>query len=285
MGDVSIDRIVEGAPDTMPMELFSGPAAAAFARQRSRMPATWFDMAGSPLLPISAFVLATADLTVLVDSCVGSWPTPLSPGGAQHSDFLDNLASAGYSPEDIDVVVATHLHFDHIGCHTYRASDGSVQPTFPRASYLVSELEWRTQSPRSREIPALISLDHAMLPLVASGQAELISDEHEIGSGIAVLPSPGHSPGHLCVTVDSGGRSALVTGDLAHNPIQLSVPEIGSVFDQDPGLAMRSRRDLGRRCADEGTLVLGTHFPGSGIGVLERIGDDIFYVESDTPQI
>lgn len=282
IGAVQVHRIVEGVPDTLALEALSGPSAEALARHRGWMPDAWLAPSGL-VLPISAFVLSTGDLTILVDTCVGRWPTPLDPDGAPHSNFLDGLATAGFQPEDIDVVVATHLHFDHVGSHTHRDAEGRIRPTFARAHYLVAESEWRAQSGAHRQIPALSSLDQAVRPLVESGQAELIARDHEIGGGISVMPTPGHSPGHLCVTIDSGGSTGLVTGDVAHSPLQLCVPEVGSVFDQDPDLAVRSRRDVAQLCATEGTLVLGTHFPGRGVGTLERCDGEIRYVEAAAP--
>lgn len=279
IGEVQVNRIVEGVPDTFALEALSGPSAEALARHRHWMPDAWLGPSGL-VLPISAFVLSTADLTVLVDSCVGRWPTPLDPDGAPHSNFLDGLAAAGFRPQDVDVVVATHLHFDHVGSHTHRDADGRIQPTFPRARYLVAETEWRAQSGPHRGNPALSSLDQAVRPLVESGQADLIAHDREIGAGISVMPTPGHSPGHLCVTIDSGGRTGIVTGDVAHNPLQLCVPEVGSVFDQDPDLAVRSRRDVARLCTTEGTVILGTHFPGRGVGTLERTDGEVRYVEA-----
>lgn len=279
IGEVRVDRIVEGVPDAMSLTALSGPSAEALARHRPWMPDGWLGPRGL-VLPISAFVLSTDDLTVLVDSCVGGWPTPLDPDGAPHSDFLDRLAAAGFHPEDIDVVVATHLHFDHVGSHTRRDADGRIHPTFPRARYLVAETEWRAQSGPHRANPALSSLDQAVRPLLESGQAELIAHDHQIGAGISVLATPGHSPGHLCVTIDSCGTTGIVTGDVAHSPVQLCVPEVGSVFDQEPDLAIHSRREVAGLCATEGTLVLGTHFPGLGIGTLERVDGEIRYVEA-----
>lgn len=280
VGDVRVTRVCEGDPDRLPIEVFSGAAAAAFARHREWMPPQWFDTDGTPLMPVSAWVLETAGRTVLVDACAGTWPTPREPGG-QSSDFLDRLAEAGFTPADIDVVVSTHLHFDHVGWNTRPRPDGCPVATFPNATYLFGDVEWRSESSTPLYgTPSVTSLDYAVRPLLESGQGQLIDSEHRIVREIGVLSAPGHTPGHLCVTIASGDETAVITGDVAHNPVQLAAPEIGSVFDVDGDLAIQTRASLIQSWTQRGTLILGTHFPGRGIGTLEPFEDTVKFVES-----
>lgn len=279
VGAITITRVVEGSPDTKSADFFTGPVADAFAQHSSWMPPSW-TTAGDFVIVVSSFVVTVRGINILVDTGVGDWPSPGHPPGAPASDFLVALSRAGFEPADIDVVVATHLHFDHVGGNTRLSGEGAVEARFPDAEYLFGEVEWsrHVDSPVS-ERPGLANFDVAVRPLVESGRARLVRSDHVIVPGVRLRPAPGHTAGHLCVAIESDGEEAVVIGDLAHHPIQLSVPAVGCAFDEDGEAAATTRAASAAEWVERGTLVLGTHFPGSGMGVLRRVDDAVRFVE------
>lgn len=175
-------------------------------------------------------------------------------------------------------MVLTHLHADHVGWNT-RAVDGEWVPTFPHARYLTSRTE--------REFWATYDMDEAraqmfrdsVIPVEEAGLLDLVdvpAEGAEIAPGVRLLPTPGHTPGHVAVQLTSGGggtRTALITGDCVHHPVQLAHPAIGACVDIDPRQAETSRRALLASLADTETLVLGTHFAPPTAGRVITHGD------------
>jgi glyoxylase-like metal-dependent hydrolase (beta-lactamase superfamily II) len=229
-------------------------------------------------LSVSGFLLRTPEHCILVDTCTGNWRLPgMEVGEQQDSPFLRQLAEAGCTPDDIDVVACTHVHFDHTGWHT-RLVGEEVVPTFPRARYLVVDEEWRNAMNTINPGQAyLTTLDRTVKPLVEQGQAELVPADYRVSDEVRLRPMPGHTPGHVAIEVRSRGESAVVTGDLAHHPIQLAEPGWSSVYDGDAAGAGETRGRFVSDCLREGTIVLGTHFPDAGAGRLDRDGTTVRY--------
>ena len=217
-------------------------------------------------LAIQGFVIDTGQLRVLVDTCVGEHDRPL-PMGA--SDFLARLEEAGYRPEDIDVVVCTHLHFDHVGWNT-RLVDGAWVVTFPKARYLFGRTEWEHWS---TETGPFMNFDETAQPVMDAGQADLVEVTHRVCDDVRLVPTPGHTPGHISVVIESGGERAVITGDMAHHPIQFADPSVATGADSDRDWAVATRRSSLAEWAADGTLVIGTHFVAPTAGRLEADGD------------
>jgi glyoxylase-like metal-dependent hydrolase (beta-lactamase superfamily II) len=217
-------------------------------------------------LAIQGFVVDTDDLRILVDTCVGEHENPM-PMGA--SAFLDQLAAAGYQPEDIDVVVCTHLHFDHVGWNT-RLVDGEWVVTFPSARYLFGRVEWDHWC---TETGPYMNLDETVRPVLDSGQADLVEVNHRVCDEVRFVPTPGHTPGHISVVIESGGERAVITGDMAHHPLQLVEPDVGSNADSDAPAAAATRRSSLAEWASDRALVIGTHFVTPTAGRLEPDGE------------
>jgi glyoxylase-like metal-dependent hydrolase (beta-lactamase superfamily II) len=216
---------------------------------------------GDARTSIHGLVVDTGSRRILVDTCIGSMremsSVPLSP-----SRFLDALGEAGYGIEDIDTVLCTHLHFDHVGWNT-RLVDGAWQVTFPRARYLFSRVEWEHWQTATSE---LVDLAHTVEPVVAAGRAELVDVRGPICDEVRLEPTPGHTPGHVSVVIESGGERAVITGDLVHHPVQFADPQLGSPADSDRAEAVDTRRRFREeRCSDQ-ALVIGTHFSGPTAG-------------------
>jgi glyoxylase-like metal-dependent hydrolase (beta-lactamase superfamily II) len=223
------------------------------------------DGRGNLPLSIGTFVIRSEGKTVLIDTGLGDKPRENFPTG----NMLENLRGAGVQADDVDLVVITHLHIDHVGWNTI-ASNGGWATTFPRARYVVVQEEWDyfTGDEGQRSQPYI---QDSVLPLEASGQLELVDGSHTVTADLTLVPSPGHTPAHACVAVVSGAEKAIIVGDLAHHPLQLTETQWEVVFDFDKAMACRSREEIAQRMESEGALAIGGHFPWPGFGRLLRL--------------
>ena len=220
---------------------------------------------GNLRMNIGTFVIRSDGKTVLVDTGLGETPREGFPPGA----LLDNLREAGVTPESVDLVLITHLHIDHVGWNTVMR-DGRRVTTFPNARYAIVEDEWRFFTTHE-ERRAQAYIQEGVLPLEDSGQLDLVAGSHALTRDLTLVPAPGHTPAHSCVAIVSGGERAMIVGDLAHHPVQLTETAWEMVFDLDKQLARESRERIVERLEVEGGLVIGGHFPAPGFGRLVRL--------------
>ncbi|MFC4999104.1 MBL fold metallo-hydrolase [Dactylosporangium cerinum] len=224
---------------------------------------------------VQAFVIELGDAVVVVDTGIGNGkPRPGLPAwSGLDTDFLERLAGHGVKPGDVDTVVSTHLHFDHVGWNTVPLDESWV-PTFPRARHLVSETEFRYWAARPERESAddRAGFEDSVRPVLDAGLLDLVTGEHRVHEGIRLVPTPGHTPGHVSVEVESAGERALISGDAIHHPCQIAHPEWTVHADHDPELARRTRVELLGRCADAGTLLIGSHFPSPTAVLVARDG-------------
>jgi len=221
-------------------------------------------------LAVHSFGIEIDGKRVLVDTGIGNGKTRSNP--AWHdldTPYLDCLAAAGFSPENVDLVILTHLHTDHVGWNTQLNSDGLWEPTFPNARYLVAQAEyayWKgAEMDESRRQMFADSVD----PVQEAGLLDTIDlpeDGVEILNGLRLVPRPGHTPGQLSVHLSSGTHSAVITGDALHHPVQLHHPRICSSVDIDPEKAVETRHALLREVAGTETILFGSHFPSPTAG-------------------
>ncbi|WP_315778315.1 MULTISPECIES: MBL fold metallo-hydrolase [unclassified Bradyrhizobium] len=212
-------------------------------------------------MSIHTLVLETPTMRIVVDTGLGNdkqgrsvpmWNNRATP-------FLETMSAAGLPPESIDMVICTHLHVDHVGWNT-RLVDGRWVPTFANARYVFGRSEyehWRNHSEAADETATFAD---SVQPIVAAGRAELVGSEAVITDEITLIPTPGHSPGHVSLHIRSDGAQALLTGDVAHHPCQMAHLDWSSTVDSDPAQAIATRRALFSRFADTETLVIGGHF-------------------------
>jgi glyoxylase-like metal-dependent hydrolase (beta-lactamase superfamily II) len=223
------------------------------------------------LLSIHALLVEAPGLRLVVDTCVGNDKARGMLGKrALSTPFLDHLAEAGWSPESVDVVVCTHLHVDHVGWNT-RLVEGRWIPTFPNARYLIgrAELEhWQGET--EGEQPQILA--DSVTPIFEAGLAELVEMDHRISPEVRLEPTPGHTPGHVSVFIESEGQTAVITGDMTHHPCQVAHPEWSPPFDSDGRAAADVRRRMFRAWADRPILVIGTHYAGPTAGRVVRDG-------------
>ncbi len=278
IGDVGISTIIEReGPWRRPDDFFPQVDAAAMAARISELEPFLFDRESGKLhCTYQSFLVRTPHHTVLIDTCTGEdkpgrWPELYS---FPQRLWLDNFNAAGIAPEDIDFVFCTHLHVDHVGWNT-RLVDGRWVPTFPNARYVFSRREFDYWE-GGQDAPS----DHSdapfkdsVLPVVEAGQAVLVDDDHAIDDALYLTPSPGHTPGHVCVNVASRGTRALFTGDMMHHPLQCLEPDWSTRFCFDQAQAARTRRAVLSECAESGILVVPAHFPTPTAGHVKSAGN------------
>ncbi|MGY4431495.1 glyoxylase-like metal-dependent hydrolase (beta-lactamase superfamily II) [Bradyrhizobium sp. F1.13.1] len=225
------------------------------------------------MLCFQSYVIKTPNHTILVDSCIGNdKPRPQRPKWNMKTDdtYLRGLNAAGFSPDDIDFVMCTHLHVDHVGWNT-RLENGRWVPTFPNARYVFAKQEfdhWTEQNAKA-EVPPFVD---SVLPVVEAKRHELVGNDHQIGDHVRILPTPGHTPGHIAITMGHGKDDAVFSGDLMHSPIQTLYPELSVKFDLDQARAAATRRSFLERYCDTDTLCCTAHFPSPSVGKIRRKG-------------
>ncbi|MGI8552489.1 MAG: MBL fold metallo-hydrolase [Dehalococcoidia bacterium] len=232
----------------------------------------WLDERGLMHFRVGSFVIRDGNgPLVLVDTGYGGRQREPKPGGLRFKtgNLLDGLSRDGIQPEDVDIVLLTHLHVDHVGWNTIDL-DGRPVTTFPKARYLVQQQEWDYWSHPDRA-GSEEHVQDCMLPLQKAGQLDLLDGEQTISQGITTVSTPGHTPGHISVVLISDGERGVITGDIAHSPIQLTETEWSLALDLDPGLAARTRAAFAERFDSEGMAVIGTHFPQPGFGRLIQL--------------
>ena len=281
IGQIVIQRIVESICTAFePLSFFPETTPDDWARHRTWMEPRALDpVSGNLVLPIQAFLVRTRRHTILIDTCVGhdkSRPQRLFWHMKKFDTFLPLLAAAGVRPEDVDYVMCTHLHSDHVGWNT-QLRDGRWVPTFPNAKYIFARSEWEGFEALHRKHPQPQFLD-SVLPIMEARQAELVSDDFTLDDEVWLEPTPGHTPGHVCVHLTSQGSEAVITGDCIHSPVQCVEPEWIMRADFDPTLARTTRRSFLERYCNSNVMVCATHFPEPSTGrIIQR--DKAFWFE------
>jgi len=230
---------------------------------------------GKIILAVQTYVVRTSKHTILLDTCVGCDKFSAIPAWNMRSDngWLSRLASAGVSPESVDYVFCTHLHGDHVGWNTL-LRDGRYVPTFPNAKYIFAKKEIDFQSTRTEENRKR-SYQQSIVPVLEAGQAQLVDTDFALDDEVWLVPTPGHTPGHVAVHLKSAGMEAVMIGDAMHSPLQCVHPEWSSKPDSDPIIAAKTRIDLIENCIAHDYLVLTSHFPLPSIGKLTGTGDGL----------
>ena len=271
IGEIEVWRILDiHVPFLTPAELFpnAGPDVAQIVEDH--VPGGLCAETGRLILPIQGFLLKTPSHVILVDSCVGNHKTlPNMPVWHQRNDnrFMSSLAAAGVDVADVDYVLCTHLHSDHVGWNT-QLEDGRWVPTFPNAMYLMPKADEKVPQVRLGDM-----YKESVLPVIESQQAELVQAGHRLGDGVSLLSTPGHTPGHVSVRIESAGRTAIITGDALHSSVQCAYPDWHFKYDVDAERAVTSRRALLETAVEDASTVLGSHFALPSLGRVRSKGD------------
>ena len=265
IGGARVTKVVETQVEMPPTGLLPEATPEAIGRHAAWLKPHFLTDAGNFTLSIHALVVESEGKRIVVDTCVGDRPLPGYGDMAEGNEvFLRDFAAAGFEREAIDFVLCTHLHFDHVGWNTMLV-DGRWVPTFPNARYLFAKVEYDHWS-KSEDRSLIPSFEDTVTPVVEAGLADLVDDRHAITGEVSLEPTPGHTPGHVAVKIESRGERALITGDLTHHPVQWAEPEWAMSADSDSPQAGRTRRRLIREHGDRPTLVIGTHYAGPTAG-------------------
>ena len=227
-------------------------------------------------MSIHSLVVETPSSRIVVDTGLGndkegrSVPT----WNNRQGPFLQTMCDAGFAPESIDTVLCTHLHVDHVGWNT-RLDSGKWVPTFANARYVFGRTEYEYWRDHGAEPDKLAVFNDSVKPIVDAGRADLVASDFRLCDEITLIPTPGHSPGHMSIHIRSDGEEALLTGDVAHHPCQMAHLDWSSTADSDPVQSALTRRELFSRFADTPTLVIGGHF---NAGHIRREGEAFKFV-------
>lgn len=222
------------------------------------------------LLPmaVTCYLVRSAGKNILVDTGLGPRKRPGFPGGNLDVAFRD----AGLSPADIDVVVHTHLHIDHVGWNTFDREDGRRELFFPNARFFIQQVEWDYwMTPEQIGHPANAHLAECVEPLRDSGRVTFVDGEQAIDEHLTCVSTPGHTPGHVAIGIASAGERAVIVGDASHHPAQLLHPDWSPPFDIDPVQSAKSRDRLFDMAIDEQRLWIAGHWEHPGLGRLVRL--------------
>jgi glyoxylase-like metal-dependent hydrolase (beta-lactamase superfamily II) len=274
VGDVTVTRILE-LEATGGTRFILPDATPEAARTIPWLTPHFADETGRLRMSVHALLLETPTNRIIVDTCIGNDKQRDIPtwSGLQ-TNFLADLAAAGFARESIDTVLCTHLHVDHVGWNTMLA-DGAWVPTFPNARYLLGRAEydyWRGED-EGNTAPERSPFHDSVKPVWEAGLVDLVETDHQICPEVSFEPTLGHTPGHVSVRIRSKGEDALITGDFIHHPCQFTHPEWASLADFDEAASTATRQRMFGALAGSKTLVIGTHFSAPTAGHVVRDGE------------
>jgi glyoxylase-like metal-dependent hydrolase (beta-lactamase superfamily II) len=227
---------------------------------------------------IGAFVVRSPESVILVDTGLGLGATMTPPVEASSRvrqlfaglpvKLLDELEEAGIKRDDIDVVFLTHPHFDHYGWNL--TAEGA--PMFPHATYMLSQTDWNAYQQPSMPYPMRWGVQQFIEPLKQREKLNLLSGKQSLTRGISVLPTPGHSPGHISLLIEDGGQQLVMGGDTFVHPLQIASVEMSFIVDMDRTQATETRKQLREWIAREGIILASNHIEGSGMGHIVQDG-------------
>lgn len=223
------------------------------------------------VLSIHSLIIESDGQLLMVDTCIGNDKARTYPRwNRMQTDFLRKLEAAGFTPEQFDTVLCTHMHVDHVGWNT-RLVDGAWQPTFANARYLYSEDEWAHWRNEPQEYGPVI--EDSVQPIFDAGLADLVRPDHRVTDEVWLEPTPGHTPGHVSIHIASEGEEAVITGDMIHHPCQIAHADWSSSADWNQELSAETRAAFLQRYSGRPVLIIGTHFAAPTAGHIVRDGE------------
>lgn len=292
-GEVSVTRVIEsvGSIGMTPDQFFPGTDDSVWAEDVDALRPHFLEsdgdtaMTSTSRVAMQSWILRSGGKTILIDAAIGNdKDRPDVPSWSHlHTAFLENLAAAGVAPEDVDVVVNTHLHADHVGWNT-RLVDGEWVPTFPNAEYLLPAEDLAFWDPASENTTIMGPGAHTVWadsiePILSAGRATSWSGVHRIDDALSLEAAPGHTPGASILRLVSGGDEVLFIGDTLHSPAQVRDVHTSSCFDEDPAVAHATRDRIFSEAAEKGLLMFPAHFGGHAGFKVEKSGSSFAIVE------
>jgi glyoxylase-like metal-dependent hydrolase (beta-lactamase superfamily II) len=282
LGDVTISRITEFS-DTTPMTtdvFFPNSKPEEWQRHAAVLdPDYWDQKTDLTRAATQTWLVRSEGKVILIDTGAGNGKyRPLQAiWSYMDTDYLGNLAAAGVQPEDVDLVINTHLHDDHVGWNT-RLEGRDWVPTFPNATYLMPKPDFEYWRPEN--LPNTVFgrgnqnvYEDSIEPVIAAGLVKTWDDSYTIDANLRLELAPGHTPGTSIIHLESAGDRAIFAADLLHGAIQVHEPHINSCFEEDEDAARASRARIFSYAADHNALVLPAHLPGHGAFELRRKGN------------
>lgn len=280
VGGVQVQRIEEMLGPAAPVkDFFREYSEDEFKRHAQWLAPNFYEPSSGKLVTsIHSWLVRTDHHLVLVDCCSGNHKP--RPGMARYdmlnTSYLERLKAVGVEPEDIDYVMCTHLHVDHVGWNT-RLLDGRWVPTFPNAKYVFARSEhdfWCDNAKKEATSQGLKNVyNDSVLPVVESGKAVLFDNNYGLDDCLTLLPAPGHTPGHIRIDLTSRNQSAVFCGDVIHSPLQVALWHWNTVFCSDPKQATQTRHDVLAHCAETGALLMPIHFGTPFVSHIKSRGD------------
>ena len=258
IGAITLISLSDGTGATAPADMMPTVPAEQWAQFGE-----YLDANGMFPMNYGSYLIREGETWTLVDTGYGNRPD--SPGGALFAE----LERAEVRPDDIERVIITHLHGDHLGGNTVDV-DGQPVPAFKNARYIVQRQDWTYfQQPEIKQERGVIAL--CADPIEAAGLLDLLDGGQTISAGISTILTPGHTPGHQSVLISSGDEKAVILGDASHTPVQIVQPDWSPRYDTDPELSARTRASLFDRIEQEGLTVAAGHYPAPGFGGIVRV--------------
>ncbi|MGZ6009469.1 MAG: MBL fold metallo-hydrolase [Rhizomicrobium sp.] len=279
IGDVSVKRIVEMEVPVKyhPKYAFLPKATPEALKTMPWLYPHFVSDDGALVLSIHALLVEAPGLRLVVDTCVGNdKPRGLTGNLPLSTPFLQHMADAGWNRESVDTVVCTHLHVDHVGWNTMKDGDKWV-PTFPNARYLIGKTEYEHWTKEGDNDQQTI-LSDSVKPVFDAGLVQLVDMNHRVSPEVRLMPTTGHTPGHVSVVIESKGETAVITGDMVHHPCQFTHPDWPDNFDSDGAAAALTRHAFVKDFADRPVLVIGTHFAAPTAGHIRKDGDTYKFI-------
>jgi glyoxylase-like metal-dependent hydrolase (beta-lactamase superfamily II) len=274
-GNATIHRIIEMECGITPArEFLPNLTQEVLDANRAWMHPAALDAEDRLVLCFQSYVIQTGGKNILVDSCIGNdKDRPLRPLWNKKKDdaFMTGLAAAGLTVNDIDFVLCTHLHVDHIGWNT-RLENGRWVPTFPKARYIFSktELDFWVEAASKGDQPQIVD---SVIPIVEAKACDLVTSDHSLNDLVTLIPTPGHTIDHYAVTIGKGGKDAVFTGDLIHTPLQALHTELSFRMDYNAAQGAATRKKFLENYCDTNTLCCFAHFPSPSKGYVRRWGN------------
>ena len=278
IGNFAVSRIADfEGPSFDPVEFFPDWDVEVLREHAELLGPRLVDPASGKLVfSFHSFVVRTGRHTILIDACIGNdKERPARPQWHRmRTSYIEDLARAGVRVEEVDYVMCTHLHWDHVGWNT-RLLDGRWVPTFPNAKYIMAKREfdhWQDFHASGAEHPHATAFEDSILPVVKTGQSMLVGDDFAIEDGLWFESAPGHTPGNVVIHANSAGQRAVFVGDVLHHPVQCLKPEWSTRACTDMDLSRKTRTRVIEEHEAAGTLVLPAHFPTPTGGHIRRLG-------------
>jgi glyoxylase-like metal-dependent hydrolase (beta-lactamase superfamily II) len=283
IGDFEVHRVTEFEGPFIAPETFFPNFDAEVLKERPDMalPSLIDPATGKLVFSFHCFIVKTGRHTILIDSCLGNdKERPTRPQFHRlRTPFLADLAEAGVKVEDINYVMCTHLHWDHVGWNT-RLENGRWVPTFPNARYIMARREfdhWQAAQLRGEDSPHRLAFEDSVLPVVRSGQSVLVDDDYAFEDGLWFESAPGHTPGNVVIHAASRDDGAVFLGDVVHHQLQLARPEWSTLACTDRELSRSTRTRLIEEYAERGTRLFPSHFAAPTVGRIVRHGGAYAY--------